>query len=564
MKKTTVPEFSVKPLTKFSPAYGDDPSPEAPLSLRPFQPCGSRPEPRPCARQTNPPVTSSLSTECPIDCSSPKAGLLFGSSVFNRLSSLPAKTSNESRVKLPRLLALSFDGAHALAQSLKSVLATTPLLDFELCTESLSDSLPILPEQALSNAIQKVCPQWVVLCLPSPWEPLLSVLQAVRQHLGHRPVLFALDTTDPEECREALKLDPDDFITAPFRPVDLLPRLWRLQARSRPADPLIVQLKERLGLKQLVGESPALLAEIKKIPTVARCDATVLIAGETGTGKEMVARAVHHLGPRSAKSFVPVNCGALPVDLVENELFGHESGAFTGAHSSTVGLLQKADGGSLFLDEIDSLPLLAQVKLLRFLQEKEFRPLGATRACRADVRIIAASNINLEEAVRKGRLREDLYYRLNVIVLTLPPLRARREDIPLLARHFLTKYAAAFDSPAQDLTTCAMQKLMLYDWPGNVRELEHVIERSVVFSTERMLGADDIQLPRGLPVEEGESFQSVKARLIVQFERGYLLDLLRCQQGNITRAATAAGKNRRAFWELMRKHGIQVERTADH
>jgi len=269
-------------------------------------------------------------------------------------------------------------------------------------------------------------------------------------------------------------------------------------------------VRASVSLKQLVGESPALLAEIKKIPPVARCDATVLIGGETGTGKEMFARAIHHLSPLCAKPFVPVNCGAIPVELVENELFGRESGAFTSANSAAVGLLQETDGGSLFLDEVDCLPLLAQVKLLRFLQEREFRPLGANKPCHVDVRVIAASNVNLDEAVQKGRFREDLYFRLNVIVLVLPPLRHRKEDIPLLARHFIAKYASAFGAPTKDLTLSVRQKLMLHDWPGNIRELENVSERSLILGSERVLGVEDIQLRHAICVEEGECFQAVK------------------------------------------------------
>jgi DNA-binding NtrC family response regulator len=321
---------------------------------------------------------------------------------------------------------------------------------------------------------------------------------------------------------------------------------------------VVSQLKERLGLKQLVGESPTLLAEVEKIPPVARCDASVLISGETGTGKEMFARAIHHLSLRSAQAFNPVNCGAIPVELVENELFGHEPGAFTSANAPSVGLLRETDGGSLFLDEVDCLPLLAQVKLLRFLQEKEFRPLGARKPCRVDVRVIAASNGNLEEAVAKGRFRRDLLYRLNVIGFSLPPLRERKEDIPLLARHFVAKHGVTLGAPGRELTSAAIYKLMLYDWPGNVRELENVIERSVVLCPRVLLRPEDIRLPTPAAVEERESFQALKAKTITQFERSYIQELLRAHHGNISRAARAAGKHRRAFWEMMRKHQIRV------
>src|SRR5207249_2674934 len=214
---------------------------------------------------------------------------------------------------------------------------------------------------------------------------------------------------------------------------------------------VVQHLKEKLGLQQFLGESAAFVNELKKIPAIARHGASVLISGETGTGKEMFARAVHYLSPRSGKPFVAVNCGAIPVELMENELFGHATGAFTGASSTTAGLVREADGGTLFLDEIDALPLPAQVKLLRFLQEQEYRPLGSAKVCKSDVRIITASNADFAEALRLGRFRQDLYYRLAVIPLSLPPLRERIGDVPLLARHFLEKYSAAFDKPVRHI-----------------------------------------------------------------------------------------------------------------
>jgi two-component system, NtrC family, response regulator GlrR len=418
-------------------------------------------------------------------------------------------------------------------------------------------------EKILSRAIAGAHPQLLVLCLGQGERAhAKAVFATARKRLRAVPIIIVTQASDPEEWRELLALGPDDIITAPFRAVDVLPRFWRLLPGSSESDPVVLQLKEKLGLKQLIGESPALLAEIRKLPPVARCDAPVLISGETGTGKEMFARAVHFLSPRSHKPFSPWNCGAIPVDLVENELFGHEPGAYTGANSSSAGLLRQTDGGSLFLDEIDCLPLAAQVKLLRFLQEKEFRPLGAHKICRADVRVIAASNANLKQAVQENRFRQDLYYRLNVIGLALPPLRERKEDIPMLARHFVAKYGAAFNAPARDLTKEAAQKLMFHDWPGNVRELENVIERSVVLSRQRLLQMEDIELPNPVAGETGESFQTLKAKTIARFERGYIRDLLRAHNGNITKAAEAAGKHRRAFWEMMRKHEITAQPEA--
>jgi len=318
-------------------------------------------------------------------------------------------------------------------------------------------------------------------------------------------------------------------------------------------------LKEKLGLKNLVGASPAFISEIKKIPIIAPLDATVLIRGETGTGKEICARAIHYLSLRSNKPFIPVNCGAMPVDLMENELFGHERGAYTNASASQIGLIQECEGGTLFLDEIDCLPLLAQTKLLRFLQDQEYKPLGSVKICKADVRLIAATNSDLNIAIIEGKFRHDLYYRLNVIPLVLPPLRERREDIPLLARHFLVKYTEKFNKRLEAYSDEALTKLTLYSWPGNVRELEHVIERTVIFAENKIIRAADVLIPESASPRQ-ESLRATKSKFIAHFEQNYLESLLAAHHGNITHAAATAKKNRRAFWQLIRKYHIDVQK----
>ena len=331
-------------------------------------------------------------------------------------------------------------------------------------------------------------------------------------------------------------------------------RVLRLRQHPAEEEALPQPSEEKSGLPQLLGESPAFLAEIRKIPLLAQCDVNVLISGETGTGKELCARAIHYLSPRASRPFIAVNCRAIPVELVENELFGHERGAFTDASTAQGGLIHEAEGGTLFLDEIACLPLLAQVKLLRFLQDKEYRRLGSPKTQQGDVRVVAAMNVDLEEAVREGKLRQDLYYRLNIIPLVLPPLRERREDIPLLARYFLAKYAAKLNKYVTDCSPDVMQLLVLYEWPGNVRELEHTIERAVVLSEQAVIHKADIILPRVAAAAHQDSFQEAKAKVIARFERTYIQGLLLAHQGNITKAARAAQKNRRAFWQLMRKH----------
>ncbi|MBS1789201.1 MAG: sigma-54-dependent Fis family transcriptional regulator [Acidobacteria bacterium] len=388
----------------------------------------------------------------------------------------------------------------------------------------------------------------------------MPAVQALCKSLRERPLILIVDTVEPDDLSALFESGAADFITPPLKAVDILPRIKRLIEQYRQSETIVQRLKKKLGLKQLIGESQSFRAVTEKLPSVARCDATVLISGETGTGKEMFARAIHHLSPRAHHPFIPINCGAIPTELIENELFGHERGAFTDAAVISHGLIYEADGGTLFLDEIDSLPSQAQVKLLRFLQEKEYRSLGSTKTQRADVRVIAASNLNLEEAVQFGKLRRDLYYRLNVIPLHLPPLRERREDIPLLASHFLAKYAAAFGKPSISLSPEAMQKLKLHDWLGNVRELEHIIERAIALTDHPQIQTADFLLPGETPCGCQESLKTAKARCVADFERTYIQELLLTHQGNISKAAKAAQKNRRAFWQLIQKYGIDVQK----
>ena len=366
--------------------------------------------------------------------------------------------------------------------------------------------------------------------------------------------MIVTEAGGPDEILAMLNCGVADFVTPPLKPFDILPRVWRLIEQTAQGMTTAKSLKECLGLQQLIGESETFRAVIRKLPLIARCDASVLISGETGTGKELCARAIHYLSPRMHHPFVPVNCGALPVELVENELFGHKRGAFTNATMTQLGMIHEADGGSLFLDEVDSLPTAAQVKLLRFLHYKEYRPLGSPKALRADVRIIAAANTDLVEAVRTGKLRQDLFYRLNILPLALPPLRQRCEDIPLLARHFLVKYATEFKVQIGDFADGALKQLMFHKWPGNVRELENLIARAVAMTEHEVINVcadtppEDVVLARQLSMREAKS----------QFERSYIENLLGLYHGNITRAARAASKDRRSFWELIRKHRIDV------
>jgi two-component system, NtrC family, response regulator GlrR len=296
------------------------------------------------------------------------------------------------------------------------------------------------------------------------------------------------------------------------------------------------------------------------LPPIVACNAPVLIRGESGTGKEVFARAIHYLSNRAGQPFVPVNCGAIPESLMESELFGHRRGAFTGAVKDRIGLIVEADGGTLFLDEVDALPLPSQVKLLRFLQDGELRQLGASKPSFANIRVVAAGNADFERIIHERKFREDLYYRINVLRITLPPLREREGDLPLLARHLLEKQASLLARPPKPLAAGALARLSSYLWPGNVRELENILIRALVFSESAEIQAEDLSLPMPLEKSNNDSFRTEKARVVRAFEHDYLQKMLERHQGNITHAAHAAAKNRRAFWELLRKHGLSMDR----
>lgn len=400
-----------------------------------------------------------------------------------------------------------------------------------------------------------VCPPEIVIfrIMQADFEPVDALLEAMQTHRLKSRLVIITELDDPYQIWSLLERGVDDFLTLPIRTSELLPRLKTLLPRETAGSESDREMKERLGLNHVVGEHPRIIGILRTLPTIACSEATVLLMGETGTGKEVLARAIHQLGPRHKGPFAPLNCGAVPPNLIENELFGHRAGAYTGATGSASGLVKEAEGGTLFLDEIDSMPPSAQVKLLRFLQQKEFRSLGSAQLLTANVRVIAASNANLEEAIRSGQLRKDLYYRLNIISLSLPPLRERKADIPLLAAHFLAKRPPG---TPRSISPGALKMLMAYDWPGNIRELENTIERALIFAQGETVRPEDLELPGFAPEPDQPSFKTLKARAVAEFEKTYLLELLRSCNGNVTHAARAAQKNRRAFWELIRKHKL--------
>jgi DNA-binding NtrC family response regulator len=406
----------------------------------------------------------------------------------------------------------------------------------------------------------------LVLIRPSSEFSMLQVLRAIRRTWNHTPLLGLFDNdlghmATPQGCAG----DFNDFLFSPFTDVELQLRVSRLlQGRSqhhqRPRD----ECAEELRLESLVGHSPCFLLAVRKVPILAGADATVLITGETGTGKELFVRAIHYHSARKGKPFIPVNCSALPDQLFENELFGHMRGAFTNAFAPQQGLVAEAEGGTLFLDEIDTLSASGQSKLLRFVQDQEYRPLGSSKRRVANVRIITATNTNLWREVERKRFREDLYYRLNVLSLAVPPLRERIEDIPLLAAHFMNQYRRPNGQGPISLSPGAIQKLATYPWPGNVRELEGTIQRAMLMGSSPVIQPDhiDLPIPHCREISGPSSLREAKTCAVREIERAYLVRVLITSEGNISQAAKAAGKERRSFQRLLRKYGI--DRQAFH
>jgi len=327
--------------------------------------------------------------------------------------------------------------------------------------------------------------------------------------------------------------------------------------------------KNKAGGVEMLGDSPVFRRAVALIERMARFDAPVLIEGETGTGKELAARALHYMSARRDRPFVPVNCGAIPDSLFENELFGHRRGAFTDAREDAPGLVALAHGGTLFLDEVDALTAKGQVSLLRFLQDRQFRPLGARSTQSADVRIIAASNAGLATLTEAGRFRADLLYRLNIMFVLMPPLRERVGDPELLARHFVREAGRRYGAPAKPLHPDTVQWLGRHAWPGNVRELENLVYRELLlsegselrFAGERPSGEERRTSPdrRGNTFDD-QTYREARARTLMYFESRYVSSVLGRARGNVTAAAKLAGKERRAFGRLVKKHGIDRSR----
>ena len=407
----------------------------------------------------------------------------------------------------------------------------------------------------------------VLLDLSLPEVNGLEVLKNIKQQHDDVDVIIVSATDKAKEAISAMKGGAYDYITKPFEPDEILStvtRVFEKRALEQEVQFLRSEVSERFAVKKIISRSKAMDHVLHMVEKVAGASSSVLITGESGTGKELVARAIHVGSPRAGKPFVAINCASIPSELIESELFGHEKGAFTGANTRTIGKFEYANHGTIFLDEISSLRLDLQAQLLRFLQERELTRVGSHRAIKVDVRLIAATNRRLEEMVQQGGFREDLFFRLNVIPLDIPPLRKRGGDIPLLADHFIRKFNLQLNKDIKGVTPEAMAVLELYPWPGNVRELENFIERMVVLSPQG--GAiDEKDLPfeffirekSGMEEEAGGPPDAGLAQARRAFERQFILRILQHSGWNQTEAARVLQVHRNTLLNKMKELDIK-------
>jgi two-component system response regulator HydG len=401
----------------------------------------------------------------------------------------------------------------------------------------------------------------------------MGLLARIRERWSDIPVVIMTGNATIETAIEAMRLGAYNYLLKPFSsPDEVVLTLSRAVEHARLVD-RNRRLERRLDVaerfEEIIGASPRMREVFALIESVAPTDATVLVLGESGTGKELVARAIHKRSQRREKAFVPVNCSALAETLLESELFGYVKGAFSGASSDRRGLFEEASGGTIFLDEVGDISHATQVKLLRVLQESEIKPVGATTVRKVDVRVVAATNRDLRKAIREGAFREDLYFRLNVLPIELPPLRERRGDIAMLVQHFVAKYAERFRKGVRGVDAAALDVLVASEWPGNIRELENSIQRAVLLVHGDVIGRGALPrevMPAGPQPSATQSgataraFAEARAEAIAGFERGYLDELLVAHRGNLARAAKQAGLDRSNLRRLLRRHAIDPAR----
>jgi DNA-binding NtrC family response regulator len=407
-------------------------------------------------------------------------------------------------------------------------------------------------------------PDLVLTDLKMPGLDGIGLLQEVRAASPGTVIVVMTAFGTIDSAVEAIKKGAENYLTKPLDPVTLVAVVERaMEKASLLAETALLRerLRERNAFGHIIGEHPAMRTLLETVTHVGASRSSVLIVGESGTGKELIAAALHRASTRATGPFVRLNCAALVEALLESELFGHERGAFTGAVGRREGRFKQADGGTLFLDEVSEIPLATQVKLLRFLQEREFERVGGNETLKVDVRILAATNVDLEERVRKGTFREDLFYRLNVITLDLPPLRNRRSDIPLLAAFFLKRYAHENGKHIEGFTDDALRRLCDYAWPGNVRELEHAIERGVVLTRSHRIEVDHLPhalAPAAAPrsgAREIDPRPAVPGSTIAELERHAILETLKAVGGSTSKAARLLGISPRKIQYKLHEYG---------
>ncbi len=394
----------------------------------------------------------------------------------------------------------------------------------------------------------------VLLDVRIPEKDGMEVLRELRREDPGAVVMIITGYGTLEMAVEAMRHGAFDYISKPFKKDELVVKVRRALEHEQLREEnrkLHEELRARFKFEGIVGSSPKMQEVLRVAAAVAPTDATVLIYGETGTGKEILARSIHYQSPRAQGPFVAINCGAIPETLLETELFGHEKGAFTSAVASRVGKFEAADGGTIFLDEVGDMSPAMQVKLLRVLQERTFERVGGNKPVRVDVRVIAATNKDLRQAIRDGRFREDLFYRLSVVPIELPPLRERVEDIPLLAQHFLEKYRQKYGKPVTGFTAQAVRKMRRYPWPGNVRELEFAVERAVILSRTSEIWAEDLWLG-GLGGEPGEE----RLPTLAEVERQHIVRVLQHTEWNLEEAAKVLGVSVAQLRRRLEQHGV--------
>ena len=401
----------------------------------------------------------------------------------------------------------------------------------------------------------------------------MDVLRAAKERRPETVVVMITAHGSEKIAVEAMKAGAEDYVPKPFDNDEIrlvVQRALDRTRREREHRMLLEQVQREYGFGNLIGSGPAMRRVFDTLQRVAETDLTVLVRGESGTGKELVAQALHARSPRRGRPFVAVNCAAISRELVESELFGHEKGAFTGADARRQGRFEVADGGTIFLDEIGDMPAETQAKVLRVLQERSFERVGGTRALQVDVRVVAATHRNLEEEARRGRFREDLYYRLKVVEIELPPLRERPEDVPALAHRFLERCTSRLGRDKKRLSEAALARLARHAWPGNVRELQNAIEQAAVLAPGPEIEADDLHLPDGPfagPAAASPagslSFAEAKRRTVETFERDWLLAALRRHGGNVSRTAEAIGMVRQSLQQKIRELDLRSEDWTD-